>query len=163
MRKNINALDLESSGFQGYPIQVGIIKEDGSTYESLIKPHSEWLEELEWDYNAQCIHNLEQDYVIENGASIYVVASELNDFVAGEYIFVDSYYDVMWLNLLYEYAEIPRTFNMFVLGKILPEDFMMHWSLMFNKIHKESNLKLHDALSDAKMIQKTFQRIAEHF
>ncbi len=163
MRKTINSLDIESSGFYGYPIQIGIIKENGETFESLIKPHEEWLEDLEWDYNSQTIHNLEKDYVIKNGRDIKIVAKELNDFCNKEDVFVDSAYDVMWLDLLFEFAEINRTFNIMVLGNVLPEDFMVHWSAIFSIIHKESGLKLHDALSDAIMNQRTFIRIAKYF
>lgn len=163
MRKSINALDIESSGFQGYPIQIGVAKEDGSTYKSLIKPHEEWLEDLEWDYNAQTIHNLELDYVLENGRPLHKVAKELNDFISGEDVFVDSHYDIMWIDLLFEFAEIKRTFHIFVLDKIMPEDFIIHWDLIFAKIHKETKLKLHDALSDAIMIKKTFERIAKYY
>lgn len=163
MRENINALDIESSGFQGYPIQIGIIKENGETFESLIKPHEEWLEDLEWDYNAQAVHSLELDYVIKNGKSIDEVARKINRFVGEEDIFVDHPYDVMWLDLLFEFSEENREFNIFVLGKILPEDFIIHWDFMFYKMQKESGLTLHNALNDAKLIQKTYKAIALHF
>lgn len=163
MRRSINALDFESSGLNGYPIQVGIIKENGKTYESLIIPHEEWLTDLEWDYNAQTIHNLEKDFVISNGKDLTVVANELNDFLNGEDVFVDSVYDVSWMNLLFEFAEVKRTFHIFVLDKIMSEDFIIHWDAIFYKVHKSSNLKLHDALSDAKLIQRTFETIAKHF
>lgn len=163
MRKTINALDIESSGFDGYPLQIGVIKEDGRRYKALIKPHEEWLSDLEWDYNSQCVHNIEKDFIIAEGRPLVEVAKELNDFLGKEDVFVDSCYDIYWLNLLFEFAEIKRTFHMFVLSKVLPEDFIIHWNLMFSIVAKESSLKLHDALNDAILIQRTFIRIASHF
>lgn len=163
MRKTITALDIESSAFDGYPIQIGVIREDKKTYESLIKPHEEWLVDLPWDYNAQCIHNIPQEKVIEKGRNIKVVAKELNDFLGSSDVFVDSVYDIYWLDLLFEFAEIKRTFHVFVLEKIMPEDFIIHWNAIFALVMKSTGLKLHNALSDAKMIQLTFERIAQHY
>lgn len=163
MIKTITALDMESSGWKGYPIQVGVIRTDGKTYKSLIKPHKEWLSDLEWSYNAQCIHKMKKEYVIENGRDLTVVANELNNFLTTTDVYVDSRYDVMWLDLLFEFAEVKRTFKMFVIDDICPEDFTIHWSLMFERTRKLSGLPLHDALNDAKLIQRTFIAIAKHF
>tara|TARA_Y100001960_G_C14783439_1_gene888675 strand:+ start:5021 stop:5533 length:513 start_codon:yes stop_codon:yes gene_type:complete len=163
MRKTINSLDIESSGFQGYPIQVGVIKESGEKYEALIKPHEEWLTDLEWNYNAQQTHGLELEHVIKAGEEILKVAKDLNEMLGNEDVFVDSAYDVMWLDLLFEFAEIQRTFHIFVLEKIMPKDFMDHWDFIFYRVMKEGKFKRHNALCDAIMNQRTFERIAAHF
>lgn len=163
MKETITALDIESSGFNGYPIQIGIIKENGAKYQSLINPHEEWLTDLEWDYNAQCIHSFELAYIKENGRDINTVAREINEFVDGDDVFIDSHYDVMWLNLLFEFSDVRRNFKMQVIYEICSDEFCEHWSGVFHMELKKSGLKLHDALNDAILIQRTYKKIASHF
>ncbi len=163
MKESITALDIESSGFNGYPIQIGIVKEDGSKYKTFVQPHEEWLTDLEWDYNAQCIHSFELDFIKGNGRDINTIAEELNEFVNKEDVFVDSHYDVMWLNLLFEFSEVNRTFHIMILSDLLPEDFCIHWNAIFYKELKASGLRQHDALNDAILIQRTYKTIAKHF
>jgi len=163
MKTQITALDIESSGFEGYPIQIGIIKENGNKYQTFIKPSEKWLKNLEWNEDAELIHLIKQDYVIENGVDIEKVAQEINRFVDGDDVYVDSHYDVMWINLLFDEVQMKKLFKIHVLHEILSDEFCEHWAGVFHMEQKESGLKLHNALNDAILIQRTYKRIAAHF
>lgn len=161
MSKKINAIDIEASAlFNGYPIQIGIIKKNGEQYSKYIKPHEDWINELYWDFNSECIHGIEENYLINEGSSISLVAKELNNFLKEEIVYCDSIYDIDWINLLYEYAEIKKTFSV----RLIFKDFNVidNWEEYFHKTKIDLKLQQHDALNDSKIIQETFERISKN-
>ena len=163
MKKTITALDIESSGFNGYPIQIGIVKEDLTRFEILIKPPSKWLNEMEWNTSAELIHSIQLETLIEKGVDAIQVANKINAFVGKDDIYVDSHFDVKWLNILFDYTGIKKNFKMFVIDEITSEEFCSYWASIFQLELKKSGLKQHNALNDAIIIQNTYRRIAEHF
>ena len=121
------------------------------------------MADLEWNLEAQAIHSLHLEFIIENGIDILKVAEQINDFVDGDDIYVDSHFDVQWLDLLFHSAKIKRNFKMMILPDLLPDDFYCHWAAIFHREQKKSGIALHNALNDAILIQKTYTLIASYF
>lgn len=160
LKKIVNVLDIEASGFRGYPIQIGAISVDQRKFNQYLIPHQEWVDLLEWDFNSQCVHNIEKEYLYQKGIDINDAARQLNDFFKNEDVFVDSHYDISWLDLLFDYSNVRRTFKMFIISDVCPSEFSDHWDIAFYKAKKTSLLKQHDALNDAILIQRAFTYIA---
>ena len=161
MRKNITTLDIESSSYFGYPIQIGFIDEESNKYSAYIRPTDKWIKELKWDSKSESVHKIKLEYLLEKGEDPISVALELNKRLSEKDVLVGSSFDVRWLTTLYDHSQIKREFNLFVLTEILPIEVLSQWNSVFSVVYKEQQLELHDALSDAVLMQETFKRITE--
>lgn len=153
-------IDIEASGFNGYPIQVGVITESGETYKANIKPCKKWQEELEWNKESEQIHNLKLKDLIMKGVDIDIVARSLNKLLQGKDVLIETVYDEYWIELLFAYSNTIRKFNLFFIGDENKE-IEDHWLAIFNIVSRQSRRVAHDALNDAITIQETYHRITE--
>jgi hypothetical protein len=109
-------LDVEASGFDGYPIEVAVTDEAGGVASWLIRRHHRWAT-WEWSMEAEGIHGISRDLLEVEGLPVEVVARELTEcieacVVAGGGVFSDnSVYDGWmpsgWLWSLFEAAGVP--------------------------------------------------------
>lgn len=109
-------LDVEASGFEGYPIEVAVCDQDGTIISWLIRPHPRWAA-WEWSQEAERIHGISRDLLDAAGLPVEVVARELVECIgacvaAGGSIYSDSpAYDGWvpggWLYSLFEAAGVP--------------------------------------------------------
>lgn len=159
MQKTINSLDIEASDLYGYPIQVGIIKENGEKFLEYVLPHEKWINDLPWSYNAQCMHGIHPDVIFNKGLNIIDLANKLNDFLKEDEVFVDSNFDIIWMNMIFEYAEINKTFKIIYLPDKFGKKIFNNWECVFLLKQQETGLKIHDALNDAILNQMTFTEI----
>ena len=69
-------IDIEASGFasEGYPIEVGVALDDGTTFCSLISPPPDWTY---WDPEAEKVHRVARDILETYGRSVQEVAVTL--------------------------------------------------------------------------------------
>jgi len=141
--------------YPSFPIQVAIIKEDGSTFDRYIRPSDKWIETYNWDPASQDIHNIPLNTLLDIGKPLKEVAEDLNEFVGDGTVYCDGgLYDIGWCNELYEAAKIKRTFR---LGSVT-ELYEYHagdkqlWEVKQIAADK-LKLKEHDALNDVKIIQ----------
>jgi len=151
-------LDIESSGFgsHSYPIEIGVILEDKTKYCSLIKPESNWVH---WSEEAEKIHHIKRDSLINNGKSPYDVANHLNKLLNGKIVYSDGWVvDSTWLIRLFEAAQLEMTFSLSAIEMILKEQQMRRWDDMKNVVIRELKLDRHRASNDAQIIQETFTR-----
>jgi hypothetical protein len=107
-------LDLEASALvNGYPIEIGYAREDGTVGAILIKPHAEWISDLNWDPNSEYIHSLSRDLLHARGMLIDDVVDHLNAALRGCRCVSDApSHDWRWLFLLLEFFDRgPREFS----------------------------------------------------
>lgn len=148
----LNIIDFEASSLSGrsYPIQVGVVMNDGREYMAYIKPISKWID---WNPLSEKIHNISRDYIESYGEEAINVAHELNNLIGTDTVFCDGgVYDFHWCNALYNGVNIKRTWS---IESITVEDLFVetHWNLYMNHYAKELGFTEHDALHDAKLIQ----------
>lgn len=110
-------LDFEASaGMGGYPIEVGFCAVEGDkTLRSAAKliRWDEWLDELQrWDWQAEQVHHISRENLMEMGESPRAVMRWLNDELAGMAAFADSPMDQLWLRELAEVAGITPAFRL---------------------------------------------------
>lgn len=101
-------LDFEASALSegSYPIEVGWVFEDGRSESHLIRPAPEWTV---WDPEAEAIHGVSREQLLEEGADLADVAARMLDQLSGHALYVTApSWDGQWLSLLLRAAGLPR-------------------------------------------------------
>lgn len=139
-------VDFEASGIapDSYPIEIAIVSA-GSQYQALIKPVRYWDH---WSYDAQDMHGITREDLLERGTDALALALELNDRFRGVEVCSDSTQDVFWLDTLYEAAGIEPGFA------IKPLEAFMSREDAGKVIKLMSTRKAHRALPDALDLMK---------
>lgn len=153
-------LDIEASGFgsESYPIEIGIARYDGARFCRLIKPFASWTH---WDDEAQHLHGISRQHLVEFGLSGVEVCHQLNSFMSGQTAYSDGWVvDSPWLNKLYAAAGVAMTFRLSALEYILKEKQMNQWHTVKRIVTRELPEKRHRASVDAEIIQQTYMRTA---
>jgi hypothetical protein len=103
-------VDFEASGIapDSYPIEVAVVSSETS-FSSLIKPVRYWMH---WSFDAQDMHGLTQDYLLQEGDTPGTVAELMNQLFSGQVLCSDSPQDGFWLDALYEAADLIPTFEL---------------------------------------------------
>ncbi len=103
-------IDFEASGIapDSYPIEVAVVSNE-TVYSSLIKPARYWTH---WSFDAQDMHGLSQDHLLQEGDPPHTVAERMNQLFSGQVLCSDSPQDGFWLDVLYEAAELMPTFEL---------------------------------------------------
>ncbi|WP_416306422.1 hypothetical protein [Neptunicella sp. SCSIO 80796] len=149
-------IDIEASGFgaDSYPIEVGVIMQDGDRYCRLIKPQPGWQH---WDEKAQALHGIERDLLVNKGTSAHQVAMELNSLLAGKTVYSDGWVvDSPWLIKLHHDTQIAMQYRISSLEMILSEAQMQIWHHTRSSLQDNSTLPRHRASTDASIIQHTY-------
>jgi hypothetical protein len=102
------AIDFEASCLprhgRSFPIEVGIADAWGSRV-WLIYPHTDWTG-WDWTQEAEMLHGITRDQLLQNGQPVEIVASELAKAVEGRQVVADSYFDSYWFDTLNMAAKI---------------------------------------------------------
>jgi hypothetical protein len=154
-------LDVEASGFgrNSYPIEVGYVLPDGSSYCSLIKPQPHWTH---WDPAAEQVHHIRRDLLVQHGRDVQEVARRLNEGLRGQVVFSDGWaHDYPWLAALYEEAELVPSFKLESLRGLLSEDEASQWAATRQAVMSEHQVERHRASTDARLLQTTLKRLRE--
>lgn len=103
-------IDFEASGIapDSYPIEVAVVSNE-SVYSSLIKPARYWTH---WSFDAQDMHGLSQDHLLQEGDPPHTVAERMNQLFSGQVLCSDSPQDGFWLDVLFEAADQIPTFEL---------------------------------------------------
>ena len=152
-------LDIEASGFghDSYPIEVGFVLPDASSYCSLIRPAPGWTH---WDPAAERVHHIPLATVIRHGRDVVEVAGQLNDRLRGLTVYCDGWaHDYTWLGVLFEAAEMSPAFKLDNLRALLTEQEAAFWAVVKKQVTTETRLQRHRASSDAKILQSTLVRL----
>lgn len=151
-------IDIEASGFgsNSYPIEVGVILPNRSTCCYIIKPCTEWDF---WDPEAERVHCISRELLLQHGASPESVAIELNLLLKGQTVYSDAWgHDSSWLGKLYHAVSLPMLFRMESIRYLMSEQQSELWHDTKAEVERELQLPRHRASSDARVIQETFRQ-----
>lgn len=157
--KKIATLDIEASGLSpaSYPIEVGVVLPSGESWCSLVKPVDEWQY---WCDEAQSIHHISQQQIIDHGKNITDIATILNQLLEGQVVYSDCWVlDDRWLKKLYAEAKMEASFRLRDIIYLLKEEQFENWESEKKIIADELALSRHRATNDARILQETFYRI----
>ncbi|OPA95600.1 hypothetical protein BFW88_07585 [Pseudomonas fluorescens] len=103
-------IDFEASGIapDSYPIEVAVVSNE-TVYSSLIKPVRYWTH---WSFDAQDMHGLTQDHLLQEGDTPHAVAKQMNQLFSGQVLCSDSPQDGLWFDVLFEAADLMPTFEL---------------------------------------------------
>lgn len=158
--------DCEASGLGdgSYPVEIGVAWFDGKeeqSYQTLVKPfESPDKPEESWTYwntNAQGLHGLKRDELVENGTEITIIAKEMNKKFKNQVIWVDSVFDIHWIEHLFHKAKVKKKFMVKNILKVLPE-ILMHKLLI--ELPPREQVR-HRALEDAVDLKEAFERVVK--
>ncbi len=149
-------IDIEASGFGtgSYPIEIGIAMPDGESHCFLIRPESDWLH---WDAQAEEIHGIRRQILLDRGRPIHEVAMTLNLLLAGETLYTDAWgMDSSWLGRLFYEAGVIQEFSLETIRLLLSEQQAALFHQTRSMIMQSSKLQRHRASADASILQKTY-------
>ena len=142
-------IDVEASGFGpgSYPIEVGVAMPDGKVRCMIIRPIPEWQH---WDEQAESLHGISREILLEFGSPVREVAEQLNQWLEGEMVYSDAWgNDSSWLALLFDAAGIRQAFKLDSLFTLLSKK-------QINAIFNNGEISLEKKLSDG---QKDFSPV----
>ncbi|HEX7028516.1 MAG TPA: hypothetical protein VF268_14845 [Gammaproteobacteria bacterium] len=151
-------IDVEASGFSpgSYPIEVGVVLEDGGGYCVLVKPEPEWTY---WEPIAERRHGLTRELLLRCGLPVTTVAHQLNTLLEGMTVYTEAIgNDAVWLDLLFYRAGLPRLFKLENLCALLPEDRLPLWDHAKREIIEALNVSRRRASADARILQLAAER-----
>lgn len=152
-------LDIEASGFgrYSYPIEVGYVMPDGSSFCSLIRPAPHWTH---WDPAAAQVHHIHRDTLERHGRSVGEIARQLNQHLRGRTVFSDGWaHDYPWLAALYEEAEMVPSFKLDSLRALLTEREAQGWHAAKELASHGTQEQRHRASADARLLQLTWRQL----
>jgi len=149
-------VDVEASGFgsRSYPIEIGLALASGKRYCALVAPQPEWTH---WDSDAQKLHGLSREQIVELGKPPRVVAAELNALLRTQTVYSDGWVvDYPWLRTLFEAAKQEMTFHVSPLEQLLQEQDFAGWDETKQQLGAREPMQRHRASIDALLIQQTY-------
>lgn len=156
---NGNVVDVEASGLgsYSYPIEVGIVLSNGTTYEALIKPPADWQH---WDTEAEQLHGISRETLQRRGRPLHEVCVELNQLCAGKTLYSDCWvYDSPWLNKMFARAGITPKFQCSPIEGVLQQADLENWVERKSEYIHSTQIVPHRALNDAIIISETLERL----
>lgn len=152
-------LDIEASGFGrgSYPIEVGFVAADGTTFCALVRPEPDWLH---WDEAAEALHGISRDLLLRHGRPALWMAEQINARLRGQTVYCDGWgQDYPWLSRLYDAAGLQPSFRLDDLSRLLDEGESRRWSSVTDGVRRRQQLNRHRASSDARVLQLALREI----
>lgn len=149
-------IDIEASGFgaHSYPIEIGVVKADGSRYCSLIAPQEDWVH---WSEQAESIHKISRQMLEKKGKSAEQVCKELNRFLGNQSTYSDAWvHDSPWLTRLFWAGRTNPEFHLSPIEIITTEEQLYIWDETKQLLTNQLKVNRHRASADAFLIQQTW-------
>lgn len=149
-------LDIEASGFGlgSYPIEIGFVLPDGSSWCSLVHPEPDWQH---WDPEAASVHGIEREQLVKHGRHPADLCTLLNERLEGMTVYSDAWaHDYTWLNRLYEVASMSPRFRLENLRALLNDSDAARWHEAKRRVAVSAGLQRHRASADARLLQQTW-------
>ena len=149
-------IDIEASGFgaHSYPIEIGVVKADGSRYCSLITPQDDWVH---WSEQAESVHKISRQMLQEKGKPADQVCKELNRFMGNQSAYSDAWvHDSPWLTRLFWAGRSNPEFHMSPIEIITTEEQLLIWDETKQLLTHQLKIHRHRASADAFLIQQTW-------
>jgi hypothetical protein len=150
-------IDIEASGFGrgSYPIEIGFVTAEGTTYCTLIRPEPGWQH---WDEGAGSVHGISRPLLDEHGKKAQEVAWQINEQLRGQDVYSDGWAnDYSWLGMLFDSVNSFPAFRLKNIRELLSDDEAARWHELKSRLESELALRRHRASSDAKLIQETLR------
>ncbi|MSR13532.1 MAG: hypothetical protein EXR86_03010 [Gammaproteobacteria bacterium] len=150
-------IDVEASGFGrgSYPIEVGVALANGEIACFLIKPLPEWTH---WTSEAEALHGISRGLLLTRGRPAAEIALELNSLLGSRVIYSDAWgFDSSWLALLHASCEIPASYRIDALTRLLSEAQQIAWADLKNNARVQLQLNRHRASADALVLQRAYR------
>ena len=148
-------IDFEASSLNeenSYPISVGIVHH-GKAYYWLIKPKNSWID---WDANAENIHNISKKYLIAYGKESNQVTEEIRQLLGTELtLYSDNpFWEKLWLNRLgIKDIQIADAYDLVCPGNEGKVESILEATF------KQYDLKRHNALDDSISLALTIEKL----
>jgi hypothetical protein len=143
-------MDIEASslGEDSFPVSIGVLdaNNESNNYEAIIRPIDAWDD---WSEEAEEIHGISHGDLMSTGVSVCHVCNELNCRFAFKTIYVDSVFDLFWINRLYEAAKAKPKFLVSHIKKVVDKE--RYDEFLYDL--QESDLT-HKPLEDARVLYK---------
>lgn len=152
----ISVIDVEASGFgfDSYPIEVGVVTHSDQQLCFLISPFSDWNY---WDNNAESVHGISRQVLLDRGSHPIDVCGALNLLLRDTTVYSDAWvHDYYWINKLFYRSKIKMEFRVSPIESVVTEEQLMTWDATKEVVIGQLGLIRHRASSDALIIQKTF-------
>jgi hypothetical protein len=152
-------LDVEASGFGAgsYPIEIGYVSGDGSSYCTLIRPAPGWKH---WDPAAEAMHGLSRETLIRHGREVSDVARDLNQRLDGKTLYSDGWgNDFGWLGKLFDEAGLVPRFRVESLRSLLNDAEAARWHEIKDSVAADLLSSRHRASTDAQVLQRALLRV----
>ena len=146
-------IDIEASGFgrSSYPIEIGYIREDGQAWCTLVRPAADWTH---WDAQAEAVHRIPRDALLQHGRSAHDVARRLNDDLGERTVYCDGWaHDYTWLAALFEVAGVSPRFRLASVRQLLDEARLERLDALRQGAFASLGIARHRASSDARALQ----------
>ena len=146
-------INVEASGKQAgaYPVEVGVVMEDGGSYCVLVKPEADWTH---WESEAEECHGLNRELLFRCGQSVVTVAHQLNTLLDGRTVYSNAWaQDAAWLDMLFEHAGHKRLFRVDSLRSLMSEHQFLHWPAAKAEVIKVLKMPRRRASADARVLQ----------
>ena len=153
MSHAVCTIDVEASGFGrgSYPIEVGLVREDGHAHCTLIQPAAHWTH---WDDRAGRLHGITREMLQAHGRSAAGVATYLNEQLAGRTVYTDAWaHDYAWLAVLFEEAGKAPSFKLESVVALLDERQLARLRGAHRDALAALGLQRHRASNDARALQ----------
>lgn len=153
-------LDIEASGFGAgsWPIEVGFVRGDGSSYCSLLRPPPHWVH---WDTCAQAVHGIALDTLLAHGRPVAAVAQRLNADLAGLTVYCDGWaHDFPWLMRIFDEADLVPNFKLETVNVLLSETLLARLPEARRNAQVALGLSRHRASGDARALQWALQQLS---
>ena len=154
-------LDIEASGFGAgsYPIEIGYVSGDGSSYCTLIRPAPGWEH---WDPGAAAMHGISREVLASHGRDAKEVARELNQRLDGKVLYSDGWAnDSVWLSKLYDEAGMTARFRLENLRSLLNDAEAARWHETKDSVVADLHSNRHRASTDAQVLQRAVMRVKQ--
>ncbi len=107
--------DIEASGLDGFPIEIGWARADlaSDTILSeghLIRPPADWDVRGTWDVSAAARHRIPLDELWRVGKPVFEIGRRMNETLRDSQLFADSPFDESWLQQLFDAAGLEPEF-----------------------------------------------------
>jgi hypothetical protein len=147
-------IDFEASGLSpdSYPIEVAVVG-PRTRYSTLIMPCRYWNH---WSYDAQDMHGLTREDLINFGLTPAAVARELNERFSGKILWADSSYDALWMDVLFEAAEAEPSFLVRNYFDLMDESMRMKYLQLMPQVC--AHRALPDAMKNRSTLHAAFAR-----
>jgi hypothetical protein len=149
-------IDVEASGFgaASYPIELGVALSCGKRLSMLIKPEPDWVH---WDVNAQQVHGVSRELLLQNGKPVDEVAKCFNVLLKGQTVYSDGWsVDKPWISALFHAAGLAMDFSVSPIEQIMRESQFEIWDLTKKNLFLNADQARHRASQDALIIQQTY-------